>query len=165
MQSVSVVAAQAAQTFHQTRSEFSVCVSSNDFLFFWCFFTEWGKVSVRGKRQPTHSTHILLNICALTGLVGTWRHFHTCLVTCVTIVTHPAIGSCSSPNTSVHLYFHASAMFHLSTWTYQSSNLGTSLICCYCVFSLYVWMHVCLALKAFMYAFVLVLFDVLFSHP
>lgn len=69
------------------------------------FFTEWGEVSVGGKCQPTHSTPLNF-LCVLTGLVGTWGHFHTYLVTCVSIVTELATGSCSSPYTCMCSFMH-----------------------------------------------------------
>lgn len=84
----------------------SVSTASNHFLLSLCFFAERGEVSVGGKCPPARPQHLYpLNfLCSPTGLVGTWGHFHTCLVTCVTIVSDPATGSCSPPNTCVHLH-------------------------------------------------------------
>lgn len=97
-------------------SGFQLTFSSNDFsLLSNVCFTERGEVAVRGKLQPAHSSPILCFFPlfnfrhAAVRLVGTWGGWgafsQLCLVTLVTLLCHdPLTGSCSSPNTCVHLY-------------------------------------------------------------
>lgn len=95
-------------------SGFQLTFSSNDFsLLSDVCFTERGEVTVGGKLQPAHSSPIL---CFLPSLIFYMQQFdllehgggafsQLCLVTLVTLLCHdPLTGSCSSPNTCVHLY-------------------------------------------------------------
>lgn len=130
----------------------SVSMSSNDFLFFWCLFWQnEEKSQSEVSFIPAHSTSILCFLSSLIFCVQWWNlleHGGVFTVvssyTCNCIVSDPVTGSCSSPNTCVHLYalFYASAAFHLLTLNISVLQSGSLPHLWLQFFFLCVWMRV-----------------------
>lgn len=123
-------------------------MSCNDFLFFWCLFLQNEEKS-QSEVSVSPPTALLSSLIFCVQSLDLLEHGVVFTVVssymCNCIVTDPVTGSCSSLNTCVHLnvLLYACALFHLLIWTYQRSNLGASLICCYCTFFSIVCLDAC----------------------